>query len=265
MRRWLLVGAFCTLIARPAVADETCAEAFSSGPEHVKAGKLLQGKEELTRCSTEPCPASMRPLCAADLKRLEDRIPTIVFVAKDSGGHDLADVKVFEDTKTLADKIDGRSLPIDPGAHAFRFERAGSDPVTVNVVVHEGEHARAVEATIADKPVARPVEPTPPPPVQHDVETRPIPWPVYVTGGLTVASAAGWAIFGIRGIGERSDLASCKGTCAHGPVQTAKTSLLIADISLIAGIVFLGATGALYVTRPTVHETSASLPWPLQF
>ena len=80
-----------------------------------------------------------------------------MFVAKDSTGHDLTDVHVFEDTHSLADKIDGRSLAVDPGSHAFRFERAGSDPVTVTVVVHEGEHARAIEATIADKPPPEPL------------------------------------------------------------------------------------------------------------
>jgi hypothetical protein len=240
-----------------AAADDACADAFSQAPKHVKAGRYIQGRDALMICQADPCPSSMRALCAADLQKLEDRIPTIVLVAKDANGKDLADVKVSDDARVLAEKMDGRSIPMDPGSHALKFERAGSDPVVVNVVIREGDRARAIEAKLVVKAAEAPpaaVQPVPTPPPKRDVETRPISWPVYMMGGLTVLGAAGWGIFGFRGISQRSDLESCKGTCDHDSVSKAKTSFFIADVSMIAGAVFLVTTGVFYVTRPTVHE-----------
>ncbi len=262
--RALLVGCVLASIAglsATAWAEGTsaCRVAFSRGPERVKQGQLVAGREDLQLCASAACPAAMNGLCAGDLRSLEGRIPSVVLAATDPGGRDLSDVRVSEGGRPLVAALDGRALEMDPGPHRFRFERAGSAPVETTVVVREGEKDRVLTVTLGPATAALP----PPVPPHADgpgtaQTSRPIPWTVYAAGGLTVATAGFFAYFGLHGLAQRADLGVCKGSCDQGPVDTATRNLNIADGFMAAAIVGVAGTTLLFLTRPRVTTVAVS-------
>jgi hypothetical protein len=248
----------CAAPSRAAAADPggSCDDAFTWAPKLVKAGKFLRGRDALLHCSSESCPTAMRSLCAEDLRQVELRLPTVVFVAKASDGSDLRAVRVVEDGRTLQDHLDGRSVDTDPGDHVFRFERAAGDSVTVSVLVHEGEKARqvvasfpsavaldAAKAALAPTTWSMSVSESPTKPA------RPVPWTVFAAGGIAVASAGSFAYFGVHGLSQRSALDACKGACDPDAVQTVRTNLALADGSWIVAVVAAVAAVGLYLLR----------------
>jgi hypothetical protein len=240
-------SAFC----QTAPADEdACAAAFSEGPALTKSGRLVLAREALSRCSVAPCPASMRRLCAADVRSLDDRIPTVVFIAKGERGEDLLDVRVTEKGRAIVDRLDGRSIPLDPGPHAFRFELASGRSAEVAAVLHEGERARDIQVALSGAPSPAGASPVLTPVPAAPATSRPLPWTVFVAGGLTVAAGATFGVFGIRGLVLRSELSGCKGTCSPESVARINTSYDVANASLIVAAGALALTAVLYFTRP---------------
>jgi hypothetical protein len=229
-----------------------CSAAFTAGPDLVKQGKLLAAKVELTRCAADPCPTSMRALCADDLRRLEERIPTVVFVAKNAAGEDVTDVRVSEAGRTVTQSLDGRSIPVDPGTHTFRFQSGGRS-IDVSVVVHEGERARPINARFVSPAAA-----SRPSPTRRIVETRPVTWPIWVTAGVGVVATASFGYFGTRGLMQRSELDDCKGSCDAESVDRARTHFTIADASLVTAAVAFGVSAVLYLARPTERRELTS-------
>jgi hypothetical protein len=241
----LLVGSSAAA-ASPEDDRNACGASFSSAPDSIKAGRLLEARDALVRCASEPCPANMRPLCANDLRDLEPRIPTVVFVAKTSSGGDLVAVKVTEADRPVVDRLDGRTVAFDPGPHRFRFETADGVAVEVPALLHEGEKLRAVTAVLSTK--SRDEVPDRP----REASSRPVPWTVYVGLGVAAVATASFAYFGVRGLNERDALSSCQGHCAHDDVQAVRDSYLAANVSLAVAIVAAGAAVTLFVIRPTV-------------
>ncbi len=248
-------------LCQAAPADEdACAAAFSEGPALTKRGKLVLAREALSRCSVAPCPASMRRLCAADVRSLDDRIPTVVFIAKGERGEDLLDVRVTEKGRAIVDRLDGRSIPLDPGPHAFRFELASGRFAEVAAVLHEGERARDIQVALGGAPPpAGPSVALAPVPAAP-ATSRPLPWTVFAAGGLTVAAGATFGVFGIRGLVLRSELSGCKGECSPGSVARINTSYDIANASLIVAAGALALTAVLYFTRPAARPAVVAGP-----
>jgi hypothetical protein len=242
--------------AAPGDGVDACRAAFSAGPELAKNGHLVAASSQLTLCAAEPCPASMRAMCAEDLRRLEARMPSVVFAAKNAAGEDLVHVRVVEGEHVVAESLDGRSVAVDPGSHTFRFE-AESGAAVVQALVREGERAREIVAQLrAPEPSLAATERTTAPRAEG---ARPVPWTAFVTGGLTLAATASAGYFGARGVSDRADLAACKGSCDHASVQRARTDFVAADVSLAVAATALVLTVVLYVTRPTVPREGARL------
>jgi hypothetical protein len=251
----------------PAGDFARCDTAFSTAPKLTKSGRLLSARAELAVCAADPCPASMRQLCSQELARLDGAIPTAVFVARSSTGADVLDARVLEGDRAVVERLDGRAVPFDPGPHVFRFERSappgGPPPATVetSVVLAEGEQGRRVSVVMPDGMVVSPVSTT-------NEMRRPIPWTVYLSGGVAVAAAASFAVFGVRGVSERASLGSCKGSCSAAQVDAVSTSFDVADALLATSAVALAVTAVLYFTRPSasaVVTTDRGLAWSSSF
>ena len=54
--------------------------------------------------------------------------------ARDAKGEDLTEVRLTIDGETVAERLDGRALTLDPGTHTFRFNfvRSGSGAATIH-------------------------------------------------------------------------------------------------------------------------------------
>jgi hypothetical protein len=134
-------------VARAAKPDtKACIAAFDRGQRAQTSKELRRAQTELLVCTQESCPAVLRADCAGVLRSVQAALPTVVLAADDGEGHDV-DASVRAGSDTIADKLDGRAIELDPGTYDLRFEHAGADPVTVHVVLREGEKNRVVRAT----------------------------------------------------------------------------------------------------------------------
>jgi hypothetical protein len=129
---------------------QACLGASEKGQRARSAGKLREARDQFLVCGNEACPAMVRRDCAQWQGEVIGMLPSVVFGAKDKSGRDLFDVTVSMDGETLARKLDGKSVTVDPGPHTFKFELAGSAPVVERALVKEGEKSRVVAVTFAD-------------------------------------------------------------------------------------------------------------------
>src|SRR5256885_1377897 len=67
----------------------------------------------------------MRQECIRRFAQLGNDIPSVIPVVTDAAGSPRVDVQVTMDGELLTSRLDGRSLPVDPGVHEFTFSADG--------------------------------------------------------------------------------------------------------------------------------------------
>lgn len=268
-RRWafgfVAAAAFVPSIASAAgPGTHACIQAFDDGQRLRSDGKLLAAREKLLVCSQRECPGVLREDCAGVLREVEGAIPTIVLSASDREGHDLADVVVTLAGQPLATRLDGRAVSVDPGRLALRFERKPWAPVTVELVVGEGEKNRKVGATLG---------PTPGPDVYKPADEAPRPersfagWAVPVGLGIVGIGALAFATSTRIRIGNEADdlRASCAPDCAQADRDRLAGDLATANVAFGIGLGTLAlaaVTWFVLAPRSPLPSTKAvSLAW----
>ena len=211
----LSLPTFVTYAETARAADPTkqeCVDANEKSGPLRQAGKLREARANLLRCSAASCPGVVRDDCVAGATRLEQAMPTMVFVAHDASGAEVTAVAVAMDGQPLADKLDGTALEVDPGAHVFTFTAAGAPGVEKRIVVHEGEKNRreaiALGGTGAPPPTT--TRPTPPPP----------PEPTDQGGGWSGQKKVAVVVLGVGVVGL--GVGTAFGLLAHNNWEQAK-------------------------------------------
>lgn len=252
-------------IASAAPPDtHTCIAAFDDGQRLRSDGKLRAAREKLLVCSQRECPGVLREDCAGVLREVELAIPTIVLSASDREGHDLADVAVTLAGQPLATRLEGRAVSVDPGRLALTFERKPWAPVTVEIVVAEGEKNRNVRATLGPPPGSDPYKPADEAPAS---ERSLAGWAVPI--GLGVVGAGALAFAGatrIRIGNEADDLrAACAPECPPADRDRLASDLATANVALGVGLASLAiAAVTWFVLAPRGSAPSpktVSLAW----
>lgn len=259
-----------------------CAESAVEGQRLRVRGKLRDSLTAFTACAAQRCPSLIRKDCSNWRAEVEAALPTVVVraVAGEDTARELYDVEVQVDGAIVTRKLDGGALAVDPGEHTFGFRTAGSEPVTRQVVVRVGEKHRLIEVTLgtpaAPDTVATPGDPGAagnkrPAPPQGTVVTEPAPPPPprmtaasWILLGVGVAALGSAGYFGGTGWSDVKSLRDrCAPRCPQEDVDAARTKLLVADVSLAAGVVALASAGWLiFFRRPAAATTSASPPPP---
>lgn len=133
------------------VGVDQCVAANTAAQSLRREGKLATAREQLRLCVDTNCPALVRDDCARRLDELDRAQPTIVFDARDSEGHDVSDVTLEVDGRTVAQRLEGLALAVDPGPHTFTFEAPGRFPKsTQKFVLREGEKGRQERILLGD-------------------------------------------------------------------------------------------------------------------
>jgi hypothetical protein len=278
IRTWsvLSAGALLALTASSARADDTkkvCTEAYDEAQSLRDAHKLRQAREQLRVCSQPACTAFIVKDCTAWLEAVERSLPTLVFSAKDRAGRDLLDVRVTVDGQLLVSTLDGEAVPVDPGPHTFRFERADGTSATQQVLVKEGDKNVGVTALLsrADAPApddaARTSPGQLPPPASSDEAAAPRPQESHTrrTIGLLVGGVglAGLATGTVTGLLAMSSWSTAQGECPHYTGcsqqamhdQTQASGLAkVSTVAFIAGGA-LTAVGAVVVLTAPAGDT----------
>jgi hypothetical protein len=220
--------------------QQACLTAYTESQRLRNAGKLKSAREQLVICSQSSCPSVVKADCLPWLSEVERSLPTIVVAAKGPDGRDTAEVRVLVDGDPAAKRLEGRPLAVDPGTHKLRFEHAGESPIERTIVVQVGVKNRRVEVSFAPEPP--PTEPrdttTGAPPVE-----RGEPVAGYVLLGFGVLALGSFALFGLMGKSEADeyeDTCAPTKTCDEDDVSATETKLIVADVSLIVGVVAVG-------------------------
>jgi hypothetical protein len=217
--------------AARADATDACLQASDEGQNLRDQGKLNAARARFLTCSGDACPQIVRADCAGWLADVDRRLPSVVLSAEDPAGHDTAEVKVTMDGAPLADRLEARAVPVDPGEHRFHFDRAGSPAVEETVILREGEQRRAVVVrfhAIGEAPPGLHARGTAP--------SRGVVGAAVALGGVTLVGGGLFAYFAST---AESDANHLRGTCAGcppGAVSAVRTREIVANVSLGVGI-----------------------------
>jgi hypothetical protein len=242
----------------PAAADrETCARAYEVAQMRRQEAKLIEARRELVTCAQDSCPAVLRKDCVAWLSEVEAELPALSIRVQASDGCDRPDALVSVDGAEIPRAAEGRPVEVDPGSHTVRATLGKLSAEQV-VVIAAGERrrlvtipfgARGLTCHTADASAPRKVDAqtTAPP---SGAESRKIPVPVYVLGGVGLLSMGLGAGFGLSAFSQKGTLDDCKGSCSQSDVDTMQRTFLIADVASIVALGSLAVAGLLYFTRP---------------
>jgi hypothetical protein len=193
-----------------------------------------------------------------DLNTLRASAAYIAF-STDHAGVKITDVRTpskgFPITNRYPLPMTGRKIGIHPGQHTFTASAEGLPDQTWTMEIinggkfeHNFEFDKGKPVIVEGDKVEKPAEP-------KMVARRPVPTGAYVMGGLTVALAVPFAIFGVSALGKGSDFKAANG---HQPKATldalqsdVKTANLLSDIFMGATIASAATTVILYAVRPT--------------
>jgi hypothetical protein len=263
------------LAAAPAIAAPPTRDACLAASKEAQVsrlnGHLRAAREGFVVCSDEACPKAVRQDCNQWLDEVDRAIPTVVLGARDAEGKDLLNVRVSMDGSPVVERLDGKPIAVDVGAHTFRFEVAGFDPREENVLVREGEKDRVVTVTFA---AAKPAEPTldrratQTPGVEHTTSSSGHGPTVFtwIVGGVGVATLGAAGIIGLVALGQRSSLYDSCGRAVQCKQSDVDPVYLMYDVTY-AGVAIgsaLVATSVVlfFATRSSAKEHSRATILP---
>ena len=253
----VLACAATSLTARADV-KEACIAASEDAQQLRIDGKPLEARTRLLDCAKPECPALVRQDCAQWMADVVSSIPTVVLGARDAQGRDVIEVKASVDGVPVAGRLDGRSVDVDPGVHAFRFDAtgAGGGSVELQVLVRAGEKNREITVTLSPAAPAPAELPGAIGPAHPG--GRPLAW---IFGGVALAALGTALAFDVLQATDYAHLdATCAGHCSPAEVNHVATERWIAGIAAGVGALSLGAGGYFFFVRPSpAAGVSASL------
>jgi hypothetical protein len=254
---FLAVAIALLQIGAPSIARgdtvEVCVAAVASGQKLERAGQLREARSTFLSCDKSECPAEVRAVCDRLVNTVEASLPTVIFGARDSADHDLVAVRVRVDGAPVAETMDGKAVPMDPGPHLVTFEHGGSAPIEQNVVIREAEKNRSVIVTFpsTESGLGRTS-------AGEDGPRRPIPALAYVLGGIGVASLGAFVALDVDG---QNRYESCEG---HGCPSSLSTERDAALVIGGLGVASLGAATWLLLARPAEPSRPTALTFDVE-
>jgi hypothetical protein len=258
----------CSFVVLPAFADEpnVCTDAYEQSQVQMKPrtgdgeSTLLKARASLLTCMRSNCKDWMVADCSKWLSEVEARIPTVVFSARNTAGRDLTDVQVQKQSgETLAAKVDGRAIELEPGQHSFVFVAEDGTRVEKSALVREGEKAQSIVAMFEASPEelakargqSGAVGPTGPA-TRFEKEPGTLQYVGYGAAGVGVVGIGLGAVFGLIAINKKSD-AKCDDRFCDDPaaLDDAKSAADVASVGFIAGAVLLAGGVALILFTPS--------------
>jgi hypothetical protein len=235
---------------------QVCDAAYDQAQTLRDAKKLVEARDQLRVCASTNCAASVVKDCTAWLAEIEPRVPSVVLVADDAAGSALANVTVTVDGGPPR-PLDGTSLELDPGTHAFTFVGPDGTKLERTAVVVEGQKARHIVVQLEGQAPT-----TVPPPVVPPTApaASPFPWkPIgYATAGVGAAGLIVGGIFGGLALGKKgSDCPA--GACVNQSDLSAVQGLgNVSTIGFVVGGVLAAAGVTMVLLAPAKGDARAA-------
>jgi hypothetical protein len=233
-----------------------CVQASDKAQQLRVAGKLLEARDSLRACVLDACPGVVREACAQWLGEVQASLPSIVIGAKDGDGRDLLDVKVSIDGKLVTEHLGGLAVPIDPGRHKMRYEKADGTFLEEDILVGEGTKNRAVSVAFP-APKASAVGSTTPAtaPTDGAKAATPLNTGLGVTFAAVGAGVLATALY--LDLSATSDINALKAepcaktsTCPSSRVSSDQLDYDLAGVGLGLGIAAVGVAVYIFVAHP---------------
>lgn len=246
---WALLVA----MAAPALARADTVDACVDGADRAQQlrdqGKLIEARTQLLVCGASGCPGAVAKQCVRWLHEVDDEMPTLSLRVRD-GATDVTDVEVLVDDVSQATSLDGRPMPIDPGARRLTFHR-GDVTTEQSLVARAGEKNRLVDVQLTTEPkavvvtpAATSVQPPPPPPPPRPRGFH-VPWVSGVFLGLGIASFAITVPLVVIAGNDAANLRrTCAPNCTISAVADVHTKLIVANVTFGVGIAGLALSAA---------------------
>jgi hypothetical protein len=209
------------------------------------SGKLVGARERFVRCAHAECPPVVRQDCEGALAGVDAALPTVIVAARDAEGRDVRAVRVTVDGEPFAQALDGRSIPIDPGAHTFRYESEGYVSVEQPVVVREAEKQRFLEVHLV------------PTPARQDSARAPLG--AYALAGVAAAALLVGSYFGVRALADYQSMQDRCGAlhdCTNDEAAAVRRRAVIADVSFGVALVTGAISAWLFLRRPASPQSA---------
>ncbi|MBX3126590.1 MAG: hypothetical protein KF718_07720 [Polyangiaceae bacterium] len=217
-----------------------CASSYEKSQELRNQGQLRGARKQLLTCAQASCADFIKRDCAKWLGEVDAQLPTVVFSAR-ARGQDVTDVEVTIGDEVLAETLDGRAIPMDPGSMVFVFESSEFGRKEKKFVVKEGQKSQAVSVDFGgDDGSGGGVGGS-----TDDIDRGALPW---IFTGVGVIGLGAFGFFALSGKSDEDGLACAKTkTCSDDEIDPIKQKYLIADISLGVGLVSLGVATYLFL------------------
>jgi len=266
----LLFSAAAVALASPVRAQDAsaqCIDASNQGLALRKQGKLVDARKMLVTCAVDACGADIKGTCTQRIAEITAALPTIVVLAKDGAGNDLAGVKVTVDGVALSAPLDGRAMTLDPGKHVFKLEATGQTPVEKELVLAEREKDRREVVVIGPPPAGAPAAPstlpsTPPPAAADSSSWSTQKTLALVAGGVGIVGLGLGTVFGLQASSKWSSAQSdCGSGCgpnapAQGEKSDAQNAGTLSTVGFAVGGVALAGAVVLWFTAPSGGDAS---------
>lgn len=240
---------------------DACLSNHTEGQELRAAGKLLESRAALMRCSATHCPSQVIRDCLGWVEQIQLQIPSVGFRVT-ADGASRADVQVSIDGAVVFEELSGKAVDLDPGLHRVKVVLPPFEPVERDLVVSEGDKFRVVEVAFVTP--ARPVvenDPSVPQVKMH----RPITLPSFIFAGVSVAAAINGAAWGLSASNLKGELeANCAPDCPVKSIDVLKQRALVADISFGVSAASLVTAAAFYflrAERPLGDSVGVDVSW----
>ncbi len=239
-------------------AQDACLDAYREAQVERRGGRLLLARDHLGICARADCPEVARQDCSTWLDEVERLLPSVVVVLHDGLGGDLVDAVLTIDQRVVADRLDGRSITLDPGEHLIAVQPSGGRPALERrVLLTEGAKLQRIEFSlpVAAPPAPKePAEPKLPEPPLSSSAPHPITW---VLGGVGVASLGVFGGLAAWGLSSESELV--RGGSSDEAVDAVEQQYLAADVMLGIGLASLtGSAIALIVWAAESSSTKST-------
>ena len=224
-RHVLIVSAALLLVPPRAAAEPTadekaaCVAAHLNAQEQRQAGHWVSAVHALDACSTDACPPLVRNDCIAWAETWPSSVPSIILAVRDKNNVEQSEGRIEIDGALSAASLDGRPIPLDPGAHRITVTLTDGSVLEKRIVLAEGEKARRV--VLAPFSPARSGFPA-----------------ASVWVPLGSVATAGTVLFAtLAGIGKakENELDRCAPACQADDVAEMRRLYLAADVSLGVG------------------------------
>jgi hypothetical protein len=252
--------------ARPK-AKSTCATAFEQAQEKQQRGRLVEARGRLIGCLQRSCGPIVQRECMAFLEQVRHELPSVVLSLTDGSGNVLNDVSVEVDGALLVDRLDGRAVDVDPGAHTFVFVTLDGRKFEQRTTILQGLAMQQVAVRMpgSGEPPPETLSDEKPkkklrrahaakPKGDADSESEPVTSKSasllpYVLGGVGVLGVGGFVALGTLRNSAESELRSCAPSCGAARVDRVRSLAIAANASLAVGGAALATSLLLFLSQ----------------